>query len=297
MRPSLLDPLFAPVTTLSGVGENATRLLRRLFSRQDVRVIDLLLHLPVGAIDRRAQPKLRDVVPGTNVTVAVTVDTHRAPPPHRSRAPFIVHASDETGTLTIAYFSVRPDMVKKLLPLGSRRHVSGKAEIYDGMLQMAHPARVVDDAGFLAMALVEPVYPLTEGLSSNLLRRCIGAALDVCPAIPEWLDADHVARSQWPSFSQALTSLHRPRSPADLAPDSKAWERLAYDEPPGQPARACIGARPAAPAKSASPVKTRASTFPFARRRGPFRPAPDPGISKPRTTGCTESCSPPCPFD
>ena len=35
------------------------------------RVVDLLFHLPTGAIDRRARPKLRDVVPGTVVTVAV----------------------------------------------------------------------------------------------------------------------------------------------------------------------------------------------------------------------------------
>ena len=51
-----------------------------------MRVIDLLFHLPTGTIDRRARPKLREVVPGTVVTVAVTIDRHRPPPPQRGRA-------------------------------------------------------------------------------------------------------------------------------------------------------------------------------------------------------------------
>src|SRR5204863_7477451 len=76
MRPSLLDPLFAALTTLPGVGPKLEKLYRRLFGREDTpaRIVDLLFHLPVGTIDRRSRPKLRDVVPGSVVTVAVTVD-------------------------------------------------------------------------------------------------------------------------------------------------------------------------------------------------------------------------------
>src|SRR5262249_59922400 len=55
MRPNLLNPLFAAVTTLTGVGPHLEKLYRRLFGReQPARVIDLLFHLPTGAIDRRA---------------------------------------------------------------------------------------------------------------------------------------------------------------------------------------------------------------------------------------------------
>src|SRR5260370_28439578 len=82
MRPSRLNPLFAGVTTLSGVGPQLERLYRRLFGReQPARVIDLLFHLPTGAFDRRAPPKLRDVVPDTVLTVPATLDRHPPPPP------------------------------------------------------------------------------------------------------------------------------------------------------------------------------------------------------------------------
>ena len=231
MRPSLLNPLFASVTTLPGIAGKTDKLYRRLTGRNDgARVLDLVLHLPAGTVDRRHQPKLRDVVPGSVVTVAVDVESYRPPPPNRPRAPFLVYASDETGTLTIAYFSIRKEQIEKMLPQGSRRYVSGTVASYDGMLQMVHPERVVDAAGFAAMALVEPVYPLTEGLSQNMLRRAIAAALGKLPAVPEWLDPAYVARAGWSDFAGALSTLHRPSDPADVAPDGKAWSRLAYDE-------------------------------------------------------------------
>jgi ATP-dependent DNA helicase RecG len=56
------------------------------------------------------------------------------------------------------------------------------------------------------------------------------AALKKLPALPEWQDAAWIARNRFPSFSQALASLHQPREPADIDPHGPAWTRLAYDE-------------------------------------------------------------------
>ena len=54
MRPSLLNPLFASVTTLAGIAEKSEKLYRKLTGRDDgARVLDLVLHLPSGTIDRR----------------------------------------------------------------------------------------------------------------------------------------------------------------------------------------------------------------------------------------------------
>ena len=92
MRPPLLDPLFAALTSLPGVGPKLAKLFARLLDRETPRVADLLFHLPTGTIDRRARPKLLDVVPDTVVTVAVTVDQHRPPPPNRPRAPYQIYA-------------------------------------------------------------------------------------------------------------------------------------------------------------------------------------------------------------
>jgi ATP-dependent DNA helicase RecG len=231
MRPNLLNPLFAAITTLPGVGPRLEKLFQRLFGRDEApRVVDLLLHLPTGAIDRRARPKLRDVVPDTVVTVAVTVDRHRPPPPNRPRAPYQIYTSDETGDLILTFFSARKDYLLKLLPVGAHCYVSGTVEFYDHMRQMVHPDRIVAEADLAKLPLVEPVYPLTEGLSLNQVRKAADAALERLPELPEWQDPSWVARERFPPFAEALRILHRPTEPADVAPEGLAWSRLAYDE-------------------------------------------------------------------
>ncbi|MBX9774494.1 MAG: ATP-dependent DNA helicase RecG [Xanthobacteraceae bacterium] len=256
MRPNLLNPLFGALTTLSGVGPKLEKLYRRLLGRdeQEARIIDLLFHLPTGVIDRRARPKLKDVVPGTVVTVAVTVDRHRPSPPNRPRVPYQVYASDETGDLILTFFNARRDYLEKLLPVGELRYVSGTTGLYDHMLQMVHPDRVVDEEGLAKLPLVEPVYPLTEGLSLNQVRKAVDAALLRIPDLPEWQDLPWVSRERYPSFADALKTLHRPASPADIDPKSAAWKRLAYDELlAGQLALALVRAHLRRPAGRATP--------------------------------------------
>src|SRR4051794_23469952 len=126
MRPTLLDPLFASITTLPGIGPKLEKLFVRLLGREDgPRILDLLFHLPTGAIDRRARPKLRDVVPDTVATIAVHIDRHRPAPPGRSRSPYLIYASDETGDIVLTYFNLQRSYLEKLLPVGEVRYVSG----------------------------------------------------------------------------------------------------------------------------------------------------------------------------
>src|SRR6202050_243571 len=231
MRPPVLNALFASLSALPGIGPKLEKLFGRLIGRDDEppRLIDLLFHLPTGFVDRRNQPKLSEVVPDTVVTVAVTIDRHRPPPPHRPRAPYNIDAHDDTNTLTITYFNARKAYLEKLLPEGELRYVSGTATLYDGHLQMLHPDRVVDAEGLARLPLLDPVYPLTEGLHPNQVRKAVDAALERIPALPEWQDAAWLARNRYPDFASALRSIHRPEAPDALDPASAAWVRLAFD--------------------------------------------------------------------
>jgi ATP-dependent DNA helicase RecG len=230
MRPSALNPLFASVTTLAGIGRRLEKLYAKLLDRPAPRLIDLVFHLPTGAVDRRARPKLRDVVPGTLVTVKVRIERHRPPPPHRYRTPYLIYATDDTGDLVITYFNAQKNYLQKLLPVGEVRYLSGTTGLYDGMLQMVHPDRVVDEAGLAGLPRIEAIYPLTEGLAHNQVFRAIDAALAKLPALPEWQDEAWLAKQQWPPFAQALHRVHRPAEPSGVVPETAHWSRLAYDE-------------------------------------------------------------------
>jgi ATP-dependent DNA helicase RecG len=231
MRPQLLNPLFAPITSLAGVGPKQDKLFRYLLSRDETpRIVDLLLHLPASVIDRRARPKVRDAVPGTVVTLEVTVDRHRPTPPRNPRAPHLVYASDETGDVVLTYFRSPPGYVEKLLPVGSKRYVSGTVQMYDGMLQITHPDRVVDEAGFAKLSGIDPVYPLTEGLALGSLRRAVAQALQKLPALPEWISPEVIRRCKFPPIAEALHRVHVPVELTDILPDGPYWSRLAFDE-------------------------------------------------------------------
>src|SRR6185312_13343668 len=231
MRPALLNPLFAPVTSLAGVGPKQDKLLRYLLARDETpRLVDLLLHLPTNVIDRRARPKIRDAVPGTVVTLEVTVDRHRPAPGGRSRAPYLVYASDDSGDVVLTYFRALPGYVEKLLPVGSKRYVSGTLQIFDGVPQIVHPERVVDEANFAKLSGIDPVYPLTEGLALGSLRRAVAQALHKLPNLPEWISPQILRRCHFPPIAGALNRLHAPVELTDILPDGPYWSRLAFDE-------------------------------------------------------------------
>ena len=178
------------------------------------------------------------------VTLEVTVDRHRPPPPRNSRAPYLVYASDDTGDVVLTFFRAKPGYVEKLLPVGEKRYVSGTLQFYDGIPQIVHPDRVIDEAGFAKLSGIDPVYPLTEGLALGSLRRAIMQALQKLPALPEWISPEVIRRCKFPDITEALTRVHVPVELTDILPDGPFWSRLAFDELSGRPARA--GADPRA---------------------------------------------------
>jgi ATP-dependent DNA helicase RecG len=231
MRPPLLNPLFAPITSLVGIGPKQDRLFRHLLDREETpRVIDLLLHLPASVIDRRARPKIRDAIPGTVVTLEVTVDRHRPVPGRNPRAPHLVYASDETGDVVLTYFRAQPGYVEKLLPVGTKRYVSGTLQMFDGTPQIVHPDRVVDEAGFAKLSGIDPVYPLTEGLALGSVRRAVAQALQKLPHLAEWIGPEVIRRCKFPPFADALNRVHMPVELTDILPEGPFWSRLAFDE-------------------------------------------------------------------
>ena len=232
MRPSILDPIFAPLTALAGVGPRIAPLFDRLVGQdgKPARVINLLLHLPTGGIDRRLRPLLRDAPYGETVTVKVVVEAHRPPPLGRARAPFRVLVADETADMELVFFNPRIGQITTMLPVGSTRWLSGRLEMFDGLRQMVHPERILDEKQLASLPPVEALYPLTEGLGPRLVARIAKAAVARLPVLPEWADAALIAKRQWPSFGEAMNALHDPHEIANLSPLSPMRQRLAYDE-------------------------------------------------------------------
>lgn len=226
MRPALLNPLFRHLDSLPGIGARVMVPLEKLVGGPTVW--DMLCHRPTGLIDRRTITPVSDVKAGAIVTCDVVVDHHEPAP--TSRRPYRVICHDEHGRLDIVFFRIKGDWAEKQLPVGARRIISGRADLYQGSPQIAHPDHIWPPDQFGREAALETVYPMVAGVNPKPLRRALLAALKDAPTLPEWANAPLVAREGWPSWRAALEALHHPGEPAELEPDTPTALRLAYDE-------------------------------------------------------------------
>ena len=225
MRPEILFSIFAPVTSLPGVGPRLGKFMTALAGPH---VVDLLWHLPSGLIDRRFAPKLGDAPAGRIATLTIRIDAHE--PPRVKRRPYKVRCSDDTGSLTLVFFHAHADYLAKTLPVGETRVVSGLIERYDDKLQITHPDHIAPLDELESLQAVEPVYPLTAGLTLKPLARAVHSALERAPALPEWDDPAFLKARGWSDWRAALHAVHAPEDAAGLGPETAARTRLAYDE-------------------------------------------------------------------
>jgi ATP-dependent DNA helicase RecG len=233
MRPSVLNPLFASASGIKGIGQKLDKVLGK-FLRGDAtatsRIIDLLFHLPSGVVDRRFRPSIADLPQKGIVTIEVKVGRHKPPPPFNKRLPYRVEVSDQTGTLTLVFFHAFVDHLKRSLPEGETRFISGEISWYGKEPQIAHPDHILTAEEFQGMPLIEPVYPLTAGLSPKILGRAIRTALERLPELTEWQDAAWKKKRGWADFTAALKALHNPQITETPSLNSPSHLRLAYDE-------------------------------------------------------------------
>ncbi|MFM5916026.1 MAG: ATP-dependent DNA helicase RecG [Novosphingobium sp.] len=218
MRPERLNPLFVAADSLKGVGSALAKPLERLGL---TRVKDFAYHLPDRFVERRAVADLDEASVGENIVVALTPVEYRT---SAGRGPMRVLAQDAAGNIcAVTYFGRNSGWGKKQLPLGEKRWVAGRLDQYGQMLQIVHPDHVAAESSALSGQLVEPVYPLSEGLTQGRTAALIQQALETVPELPEWIEPAQADRMKWPRWRDALALAHR-------GPHAEARDRLAYDE-------------------------------------------------------------------
>ncbi len=219
MRPEILNPLFAEIDALKGVGSALARPLDRLGLK---RVVDMLFHLPTGFIDRKRVGALDVADVGRVIALELTPIEYRQ---SQGRGPFRVIATDKPGYyVTLTYFGGNPGWAKKLLPLDQPRLVSGKLERFGSDLQIVHPDHVLPLAEGANLPAREPVYPLSEGLTSKRVQQLAEQALSRAPHLAEWIEPSLLAKQAWPTWREAIETAHHNPS------DEGVRARLAYDE-------------------------------------------------------------------
>lgn len=224
-RPFDLDPLFRNINTLPGIGPRIEKRIESLINGS--KLLDLFYHAPVDFIDRRFSCPISECPNGKIVTMAVRVGRHS--PNARKSLPYRVECTDQSGTISLVFFHARKDWITKILPPDKNIVISGKVEYFQGKPQMMHPdiASLEERA---TLETVEPIYPLTAGVTNKVLNKAHKSARDSIPILAEWLDPKHKEREKWQTWDACIRTLHEPMNEDALEPHHPIRMRLAYDE-------------------------------------------------------------------
>ncbi len=231
MKPSLLAPLFKDLSALQGVGKGTLFCLAQLGIQSR---FDMISHLPTGLLERRRILTITMAGDGDLVTLPATilsVDGLVSKSRSRSPRPLRIHCQDRSGQLfTIALFRANPDYVARTYIPGQERLISGRVEHFKKQLQISHPDFVGSLEATPYWEGVEPVYPLTKGLTQKRIQGLIKENLKGLPDLPEWHRESVIRQYGWPSWKQALNDVHKPEQEKDLSPIAPTRHRLSFDE-------------------------------------------------------------------
>ena len=221
-RPEIIFPLFSALTVLDGVGPKIAKNFENLGI---TRPRDLLFTLPYSGIKRDLVASVQRAEFPTVLTVQVTVGAHKAG--RTKSAAYRVQVEDQETTFQLVFFHARGDYLKKMLPVGATRIVSGKVELFDGVAQMVHPEYIIAPEELHTIPKFEPIYPLTAGVTQKTMVRATRSAVTLLPDLAEWIDPTQKQRAGWPDWQDAVRQAHEPTCLAELHAMNPARERLA----------------------------------------------------------------------
>jgi ATP-dependent DNA helicase RecG len=189
-------------------------------------VLELITTYPRRWVDRTAEARLRDLAPGVEALVLVSVRKVVTRPMRNRRTMVTAQVGDDSGNLSVVFFN-QPWRAKQLKE-GMTVALFGKAEPYRGILQMTNP--IVDVIGDRTGRIV-PIYPQSEkaNIATWELAGWVENALDRCAlrGIADPVPPEFLARHGLVDRHTAMRAIHLPQT---MEEKEDARRRLAFDE-------------------------------------------------------------------
>lgn len=214
------------LTDLKGIGDKTARLLNKL----SVYTAEDLVRLYPRSYDICGKPVLVSEIPEHTGDSLIAVDAVVARTPALKRVHNLqiltVTLRDEKGGLLKATWFNMPYLLGSLKP-GYRYIFRGRPVFRNGDWVMEQPVLYTMEGYSSQIGIMQPIYPLTRGLSNKIVSKAMQQALDIKELVPELLPAELRRSNELAEINFAMRAIHFPK---DMNDYEAARKRLVFDE-------------------------------------------------------------------
>ncbi|GCA65677.1 ATP-dependent DNA helicase RecG [Mediterraneibacter butyricigenes] len=214
---------YTGIREIKGIGEKT----ERMFQKLNIRTVgDLIRYFPRGYDIYEEPVAVSELEEG--MTAAVTgllygkVQVGGSPRMQVTTA----YLKDLTGTLRIVWY--RMTFLRNTLKSGGRITVRGKIIRKQNQLVMEHPELFVPAESYQKkLNTLQPVYPLTAGLTNNLMTKTMHQALEDLPLAQDILSKELKTEFGLEDYGAAIRGIHFPKDREEFF---LARKRLVFEE-------------------------------------------------------------------
>ncbi len=208
--------LSQEIGSIGGVGKAR----EKLFFRLGIRTAeDMLSYYPRGYEDRSHLKTIAEAADGESVCIKATACTVLSSRRVRRGLSYQkVTVTDGTGVVFITWFN--HDWLAKDFDLSAEYLYFGRVAVKNGRLEMSNPAIIRENK-------IEPIYPLTYGLTQNIFRRVMAACMRYAGELPEALPDALREKHTLCGIDYAVRNIHFPET---FEKFEYARRRLAFEE-------------------------------------------------------------------
>lgn len=214
------------LTDLKGIGDKTARLLNKL----SVYTAEDLVRLYPRSYDICGKPVLVSEISEHTGDSLIAVDAVVARTPALKRVRNLqiltVTLRDEKGGLLKATWFNMPYLLGSLKP-GYRYIFRGRPVFCNGDWVMEQPVFYTMEGYSSQIGIMQPIYPLTKGLSNKIVAKAMQQALDIKELVPELLPAELRRSNELAEINFAMRAIHFPK---DMNDYEAARKRLVFDE-------------------------------------------------------------------
>ncbi len=211
-----------PVKSLKGVGDKTALMFEKI---KVMTIEDLLRLAPRNYLSFDEPVDIDETVVGNRVAIRASVQTYVDVKKIRKLTLVSCMVSDGTGSVKLVWFN--SPFLKQVFHIGQSFIFVGNLSVRGNLLVMEHPEYYTEKQYEELKSTLQPIYPLTTGLSNKVVTKAVKSALPMLDEIEDKIPENVRDTFELMPLKEAINGVHFPKSFDDML---MCRDRIVFDE-------------------------------------------------------------------